>query len=933
MTRPWPFSLFGLLATLACLAPAAGLAAPQPIRTTEAGIELSVRSLDWHLDGPFAMRSLELVVRNPHDRPLETTVLLPLAPHERLQGYALDVEGRLRDAVAVERVAARVAFEETVRQQVDPALAEKDAGNAYRIRVFPVPPRGERRLRVDVASLAERAACGWRHQLEPGLPAGTAIKAVMTLQGRQTPREWRMGAGRPVPEVCLRAPRGDVAYAASFDDGLQMHWLEVPTLTFPAATAQRPQPAAVEIVWDASYSQLGVDRSRELELLSLWLEGRTVNVVLTVLRNDVRSQRLQVRNRADAQALLTALRDERPDGATHLGAWRPDPGVNEVLLFSDAVNTWPGTLAPVDKPVFVLGTRLGNPALARWLGRAGGQVLDLSATSPQAALAQMQQVPQAQARLGPRDASWHLASHTPERGALRACHVAPQPAAVPSLPLTHAASAPAVQRHQARPGTASGHAAGQASFWCATWWAEGLEAQAEQHRATLASIGERFGIPNAETSLLVLESDEDYVRHGILPSQADASLRERVLRHRQLAEARKAQAWARNRADIEHGWQERQTWWRNSYPKGDFTPATEKERRRVEASGNAQRMAVASVSVPAPTPAPAPAAGVPSAANPSVVSAIGLRLQAVRMDAPYVETLRTAQDAAQLYERHADLRNRYGQSPAFHFDVADRLFELGDTALGWRVLSNLVELLPRDQATLRLVAYRLQEAGLPVPAVALLRRVKTLAPDEPQSFRDLALALGAPPTCQEALDLLAHVVDTPWLRRFADVGLIALAEYHDQASRCPGARPTSWPDALQTTLPVGLRVVLRWDLNDTDIDLHVTDPNRETAFYGHRRTHQGGHMSKDFVAGYGPEEFILKDPKPGDYQVAVNYFGSRLARLSRGVVINITLQTGFGTPAMQQRTLSMRLLENTGTVTIGGFTVRPDGELLAEEKP
>lgn len=917
-----------LLAALACLAPAAGLAAPPPIRATEASIELSVRSLDWHLDGPFAQRRLELVIRNPHDRPLETTVLLPLAPHERLRGYALDVEGQLREAVAVERVQARAAFEETVRRQVDPALAEKDGGNAYRIRVFPVPARGERRLHVDVASLAERAACGWSHRLEAALPHGKAIKATMTVQGRRTPREWRIGAGHPVPTTCLPAPRGDVAYSARFDDGLQMHWLEIPALAPPAPPKQRPLFDVVEIIWDASYSQHGVDRSRELELLALWLEGRSVDIVLTVLRNDIHSRRLQVRNRADVQALVTALLDERPDGATDLATWRPEPAVDGVLLFSDAVSTWPGSVVPVDKPVFVLGTRLGNPALARWLGRAGGQVLDLSATSPQAALAQMQQVPAAQAQLGPLDSHWHLASQTPEQGALRACHVAAQPAAAPSLPVAHAASAPAVRRHQARPDTASEHATAQASFWCATWWAEGLEAQAEQHRATLASIGERFGVPNSETSLVVLESDEDYVRHGILPSQADASLRERVLRRRQIAEAQKAQAWARNRAGIEYGWLGRHTWWSRSYPKGDFKPATERELRQArEGSTTAQRMAVA-----AAPPAPAPALGRVAGSNPPA-DAIGMLLQAVRMDAPYVETLRAAQDTAQVYERYFDLRNRYGQSPAFHFDVADRLFELGDTALGWRVLSNLVELLPRDHATLRLVAYRLQEAGLPAQSVALLRRVKALAPDEPQSFRDLALALGAPPTCQEALDLLAHVVDTPWHQRFADVGLIALAEYHDQASRCPGVRPTAWPTTLHPALPVGLRVVLRWNLNDTDIDLHVTDPNRETAFYGHRRTHQGGYMSKDFVAGYGPEEFILKDPKPGDYQVAVNYFGSRLARLSRGAVVNITLQTGFGTPAMKQRTLTLRLLEKTGVVTLGGFTVKPGGELLTDDKP
>ncbi len=50
-------------------------------------------------------------------------------------------------------------------------------------------------------------------------------------------------------------------------------------------------------------------------------------------------------------------------------------------------------------------------------------------------------------------------------------------------------------------------------------------------------------------------------------------------------------------------------------------------------------------------------------------------------------------------------------------------------------------------------------------------------------------------------------------------------------------------------LPIGLRATLSWDLNDTDIDLWVTDPNGERVYYGHRDSYQGGHISRDFTAG------------------------------------------------------------------------------------
>ena len=917
-------------------------------------IQSSVRRLHWDLDGPFAKKSIELTLRNPHNRPLEATVHLPLAGNERLQGYALDVDGQLRDAVPVERVKARTVFEETVRRDVDPALAQKSsAGNTYQIRVFPIPPRGERRLRIDVASLANRSTCGWQHVLETGSNARDD-KLVASLNATTRPQKmndapplnWVEQAGRfstaiPVPErgtqhkVCLRAPIGNASFGMRFDDGMQMDWLEIPVVA-PSGLSQAPLPRQLEIVWDASLSTAGADRRKAIELIEQLLTGRESSVTLTVLRHDISRSQWQIAGASDVKRLLAKLSDEPADGATNLANWTPAAEAESVVIFSDLISTLPqANLPQIDKPVYVVGQGSGQPALARWLVRNGGKVLDLDRLSTEAALIKLRQPPIAQAVLGPLEQNWHVGEDSEGSQFLRACHIANAPAAIPVLSVRHARpdASTELRRHKA----IVARAAPQAAFWCATWWAEELEVQAERHRSQLAVLGERFGIVNAETSLLVLERENDYVRHGILPPQADVALCERVLQQRVLAEQTKAEAAVRHRSRIEEGWNERLAWWKSTYPKDDPRPRwAEEQRKRQAAQAQSQREQaieprpvgstqpkMASVMPPVPAPALAP--------KDATTPGIGMRLQTVPVNAPYTNDLRTVQNVADLYPRYLDLRLQYGQSPAFYFDVAERLFELGDPALGWQVLSNAAELLPRDHATLRLVAYRLLDAGLRKEAEALLRKVITLAPDEPQSFRDLALALQGPSQCQEALDLLRRVVDTPWDPRFADIGLSALAEHNDLQLRCPDARPAAWPEPMQQALPVGLRVVLRWDLNDTDIDLHVTDPNTETAYFAHPKTYQGGLMSRDFTAGYGPEEFILREPKPGEYTVAVKYYGSRLARLTRGAVINLTLQTGFGTPEMRQQTVSMRLLEKSGLIPIGGFTVQPNGELVLKE--
>ena len=106
---------------------------------------------------------------------------------------------------------------------------------------------------------------------------------------------------------------------------------------------------------------------------------------------------------------------------------------------------------------------------------------------------------------------------------------------------------------------------------------------------------------------------------------------------------------------------------------------------------------------------------------------------------------------------------------------------------------------------------------------------------------------------------------------------------------------------LVRNLPLDVRAVLAWDADNTDIDLHVTDPNGDTAFYGNPRTFQGGRMSADFTGGYGPEEFMLRAPKEGGYHVRIDYFGDSRQTALGPVTAQVRLITGFGTRSTESR--------------------------------
>ena len=136
-------------------------------------------------------------------------------------------------------------------------------------------------------------------------------------------------------------------------------------------------------------------------------------------------------------------------------------------------------------------------------------------------------------------------------------------------------------------------------------------------------------------------------------------------------------------------------------------------------------------------------------------------------------------------------------SVGFFLDCADFFLQNGQRALGLRVLSNLAEMDLQNRQVLRLLAYRLQQAGEIETALPVFERVLELAPHEPQSHRDLGLALAQAGQAQAAIDRLYEVVTGSWDARFADIDLIALGELNAIVAKAAseGSPSTSPPSS------------------------------------------------------------------------------------------------------------------------------------------
>jgi hypothetical protein len=178
-----------------------------------------------------------------------------------------------------------------------------------------------------------------------------------------------------------------------------------------------------------------------------------------------------------------------------------------------------------------------------------------------------------------------------------------------------------------------------------------------------------------------------------------------------------------------------------------------------------------------------------------------------------------------------------------------------------------------------------------------------------------------------ALELLHKVVMNNWAR-FEEIEVIALMEANRLIARMqtlPANLRTNHPfdPRLVKLIDPDLRIVLTWDTDNTDIDLHVVEPSGEVAFYSHNRTTIGGLVSRDFTQGYGPEEYVLRKLMPGQYQIKANFYGSRDQKMIGPTTVQATIITNYAKPNEKRESMTLRLSGAKQMIDVGTVTLNP----------
>ncbi len=814
----------------------------------------------------------------------------PSVDIDTLMGSRADSWSNPKEARMVPRRQAAEAYKRVVRRRVDPALMEWAGAGIFHTRVFPLAPRRVHRIvlgyDIDLVEMGEELA--FRLGLPDDVPellVDLEVQhpdAVVTPQAQ--PFEGRYRWWNPAQRVFeVRVPRSLAAMLHGEDESGAYFALRVePDVPAEAALATK---RAVFLL-DTSLSSGPDAYPVWLELLETILErNRDTLASFALVGFDVQQSTFRdgfVPNEpAQVEAALAWARARLLEGATDLaGGLRAATryeGDYDVFLLSDGAATWGeddgARIAAAfagERALFAYRTGVGRSdhrMLQRLAGRTGGGIFAVTSPDELAAAAK------AHTRK-----PWRLQSVEVKQGT--DVLVAGMPSWIypgqilrivgRGAPTAESHVRIALRRgdtqrilrfrpHQIVESELAARAYGEVAVGS-------LEETAAVAIDTRTAFASHFRVVGKSCSLLMLESEADYRAAGF--TETDHAGRVRMLpAGPELARARAAQTTPEDARTRFLGW--------------------------LASLGTRNRGAV------------------------RLPAGLKTALAALPAEALAVETEALACRMLQAGDADAAWRERVARRRFSRTDVlveTARRQAAGGPADALRLISTRVEHDPGNLDIVRAVAAEAAALGYGGHAWHLWRRVVERRPDEPQGFAAMARVLratghDAPAVlCYEAALAQRETTQGGAFRRATVFEYVHMLGRMHAAPRAVDAAvgPSPFQAWTQRRLAqlshelgiheADLVVVLTWNTDRTDVDLHLRDPSDEHCYYKHRKTAMGGRMSEDVTSGYGPELFVLPRAEAGTYRIAVNYFRRDRNRVEEPVAAEVTVYRGWGRP-------------------------------------
>ncbi|CAF5014855.1 unnamed protein product [Rotaria sp. Silwood1] len=915
-----------------------------------------------------------MTFKNDYSRVLEGALEFTLPEKATICGFGLDVDGVIVDGVVVEKEKARITFEKEVRKGVDPGLVEMVQGNIFRTRVYPIQAGGIRIVRViyqdqskfgndhfifnipiyfnttldnlDISLICAHPSNHSQPQFlsnikfqQPFINSNGKycselhLVNVKPLEGEQSLMymlrnlaQEQLICSVEVDSVDLNQAYFALCYMPPFQQ-------------FNTMIDNNEKAMSICILWDASLSRANVEnRNHEINILknilNIWQSnGIHVSITVIVFRDVLEEPNIfQLHDKDYWSKLNQFLTGLSYDGATNIFQLATIstiiPNITHYFLFSDCLSTI-GNNDPTQlnqlttKPIWIFNANAvhepTNFSLINYLTNAsGGSYISRDKIIGQYSVNHIVQwIDKPQARYISTDIITNANVHDiyPSHSIVlvpnteRFVLVGKMSSTASAKIAINFSISNQMHRKELiidRADSTSENYGLLRRLYAKQMLVE-LTAFPEKNKKRILDIGMKYSIVNDFTSILVLETLQQHIEHNICPHPSRTTLYNDYMKYQQNKNQQETTKTQAKLTTVLNLWQARCACSTHTIILQNWDPKT-----------------------------------------------------------PYMEKIKSSSNLQTAYEIYLNERQSYSKSPSFYFDVASYFFSQAKSVitkssfidkfnqqhltsifgiqlfskkndsnsnassssvnkyqiLGLRILTNVLELELESPQLLRTVAYKLVELGLLNLAENVLRHIVNLRSDEPQSYRDLALLLQEPniqnKNIAEIFDLFKKLVFGEWDERFTEIEVTTLHEFnwflfqfHQQQQIS-----NSLDNRLIRHLSVDLRIVMVWDTNDTDVDLHVIEPTGEECYYSHKNTAIGGMISRDFTRGYGPEEYLVRKAVKGTYKVRAKYFANHQQSLTGATTIMVHIYKYYGQSNQQKEIVTLRLDSNKEMIDV-----------------
>ncbi len=286
------------------------------------GLRLTQYKAKVAVQGPLAFTELHLKFHNPQDRILEGRFEITLPEGAALSRLAMKNDKGWQEAEVVELQQARQAYEDFLHKRQDPALLEKQAGNQFQARIFPIPSGGDKEI---ILSYSQESLGDYRLHVS-GLPKVDDLSVEATVWNGQTHEKLNYS-------LRSEAPKGDfqIHQPKNVSKGL-VNGQDVLLVVKPqlSATVINKQEKVLMLIDTSASRAAGYGKQVQL-VKTLQTQWKNARMDLAAFDQEVTPIKIE------------QLPQRRPLGATDLNKalnWASQQkGYDRLVIVSDGVNT------------------------------------------------------------------------------------------------------------------------------------------------------------------------------------------------------------------------------------------------------------------------------------------------------------------------------------------------------------------------------------------------------------------------------------------------------------------------------------------------------------------------------------------------------------------------------------------------------------------